>query len=216
LTQLKATELLKLGVVNYSKFGRLCPVLLKDTQKCDISQFGNQPVLVGDEVFYLQGKQNLIEFEKNLHVYISQEEPKPMLASTCCIVGNPKSGKTTLGKKIAAEINGIHLTVSIILQNILDGNECTSLYEQIRSGLRAGKSLPDRVIVDAVIVMTNRLISNGKSCVLDGFPTTTEQAEMLDLAGFQPHLFFELHCSETEVKNRSSNDSNDERLRELM
>jgi adenylate kinase family enzyme len=81
--------------------------------------------------------------------------------------------------------------------------------------LASGASLPDQVVVDAVIVMTSRLISNGEGWVLDGFPTTFEQAELLDKAGFQPHVFLELQCQEAEIIKRSLHDLDEERYIDL-
>lgn len=54
-----------------------------------------------------------------------------MLSSTLCILGNPKAGKTTLAKSLAEKLDAIYLTISLILQSILDGNENTLLYDTV-------------------------------------------------------------------------------------
>lgn len=150
------------GTKQYSVIGRYCPVLLKNNRKFSVQSFGNHPILVGDEIYYLKSKQNILEFQANPARYIKQGPPQPILATTLCILGNPKSGKTTLGKKLASVLDAVHLTVSTILQIILDGQEVTSLHEQIKTTLESGNTLSDATIADAIFAVTNRLIANGQ------------------------------------------------------
>jgi hypothetical protein len=64
-------------------------------------------------------------------MYISLDTPETMLSSTCCILGNPKAGKTTLSKGVIETIDSVHLTPPLILQSILDGNDNTVLCETV-------------------------------------------------------------------------------------
>jgi adenylate kinase family enzyme/YHS domain-containing protein len=206
----KAMALVEMGIKEFSNLGRYCPILLSNNLKVDIAHFGDNAIGVGDHIYLVKGKQNIPEFEKRLANYTNQLEPKPSLGSTCCIVGNPKAGKSSLALSLAKSLDAVHLTVSKILQSILDGNESTSLYEQIRIGLSSGQPLADQVVVDATIVMTSRLISNGKGWILDGFPMTMNQAALLDKANFQPHMFFELNAAEETLIERSQQDLDEE------
>jgi adenylate kinase family enzyme/YHS domain-containing protein len=206
----KAMALVEMGIKEFSNMGRYCPILLRNNQQIDLTHFGDSPVCIGDHIYFVKGKQNVSEFEKKLATYTNQVEPKPALGSTCCIVGNPKAGKSSLALSLVERLDAVHLTVSKILQSILDGSESTSLYEQIRVGLSSGNPLPDQVVVDATLVMTSRLIANGKGWILDGFPMTTNQAILLDKANFQPHMFFELNASEETLMERSQKDLDEE------
>ncbi|KAJ3312582.1 adenylate kinase [Boothiomyces sp. JEL0838] len=185
---------------------KLCPVALKKSKKPALSNFGSIPVVYKDEVYFLKNKQNEQEFTRNTIQYIFTSAPEPILSPTCCIVGNPKSGKTTLAKALEASLDCVHLTVSSILQGILDAQEVTTVHDKIKAGLESGKELPDQVVVDAVILTTNRIVAAGKGWILDGYPTTMPQAMALERAGFQPHIFLNLTIDDQEVAKRAYDD----------
>eukprot|EP00842_Homolaphlyctis_polyrhiza_P006388 jgi/Hompol1/6750/HPOL_001194-RA len=63
---------------------------------------------------------------------------------------------------------------------------------QIKKVLEEGKAVPDDLLIEAVLLMTMRVMNSGKGWVLDGFPVTFEQAAGLEKAGFLPHVFVNL------------------------
>ncbi|KAJ3325576.1 adenylate kinase [Boothiomyces sp. JEL0866] len=146
------------------------------------------------------------EFTRDTNHYLFTSAPEPILSPTCCILGNPKSGKTTLAKALEDPLDCVHLTVSSILQGILDAQEVTSIHDKIKAGLESGKELPDQVVVEAVILTTNRIVAAGKGWILDGYPTTIAQAMALEKAGFQPHLFLNLTIEDKEIVKRANDD----------
>ncbi|KAJ3273051.1 adenylate kinase [Terramyces sp. JEL0728] len=198
--------LLSLGIKKYSKIGKICPVALKMTKKPSLNNFGSIPVVYRDEIYFLKNKQNEKEFTRNTNQYLPCSAPEPILSPTCCILGNPKAGKTTLAKALESALDCVHLTVSSVLQTILDAQEVTSIHDKIKAGLESGKELPDQVVVEAVILATNRIVAAGKGWILDGYPTTISQAMALEKAGFQPHIFLNLTIDEKEILKRANDD----------
>lgn len=207
IAEKQAQELIDFGIKSFSNIGKLCPVVLKETQKVNPKNFGSIPVVFGNQIYYLKSKKEEAEFIYNPSKYISQRPPPPILASNCCILGNPKSGKSALAELMSKELDAVHLTISSILQTILDGKEITIVAEKIRKALESGKALPDAAIVDAIVVITNRIAASGKGWILDGFPYTTEQAFLLEKVNFQPHYFFNLVLdNENEIIKRAKQD----------
>ena len=93
------------------------------------------------------------------------------------MLGAPGAGKGTQAKKIAAKYNIPHVSTGDIFRANIKGG--TELGKEAKSDMDAGKLVPDeltvRILLDRVSEEDCR---NGY--VLDGFPRTIPQAEVLD------------------------------------
>ena len=93
------------------------------------------------------------------------------------MLGAPGAGKGTQAKKIAAKYNIPHVSTGDIFRANIKGG--TELGKEAKSYMDAGKLVPDeltvRILLDRVAEEDCR---NGY--VLDGFPRTIPQAEVLD------------------------------------
>jgi adenylate kinase family enzyme len=74
--------------------------------------------------------------------------------------------------------------------------------------LHAGKTVADQQVVDAIITITNRIAASGKGWILDGFPNTIDQANLLEKANFQPHFIFNITLPESVIVSRTTDDLN--------
>jgi len=198
----EAQQLLDLGLKELSNLGRLCPVACSETPLRSVGDFGSIPVLHLENIYYLKPN-NLQKFIDNTFKYLGQTAPDPILDSYCCVLGGPKSGRSTLAQALSKNLNAIHLTVPSILQAIIDGKENTSICEKILVALSNGNSVDDQTTVDAIVCVSKRVTAAGKGWILDGFPCSKEQAILLDQAGFQPHQFFNLSISESDIHLRA-------------
>ncbi len=93
------------------------------------------------------------------------------------MLGAPGAGKGTQAKKIAAKYNIPHVSTGDIFRaNIKDGTE---LGKEAKSYMDAGKLVPDELTVR---ILLDRVAQEDCSdgYVLDGFPRTIPQAEVLD------------------------------------
>lgn len=95
--------------------------------------------------------------------YLSSTTPLPMLFPTICIIGDVKSGKTSLTEGLAETLGAVHLTIPKILQAIIDGQEISTLNEKLVEVCKQGKTVPDELILEAVILMTSRVATAGKA-----------------------------------------------------
>lgn len=125
-----AKNLLDFGVKQFSHLGKYCPVTMREGGLVNPSNFGTVAIQSGDYIYFVKEKKEA-SFHLNPSLYISQERPQPVLSSNCCIVGNPKAGKSALADALSRELDSIPLTVTSILQTIIDGNENTSLCEKV-------------------------------------------------------------------------------------
>lgn len=99
------------------------------------------------------------------------------LQARCVFLGAPGAGKGTQAKKVADAAALAHISTGDMLrQEVAAG---TSLGQQAKSFMDAGKLVPDDVIIGMVQARIRQ--PDAKSAwILDGFPRTLPQAEALD------------------------------------
>jgi adenylate/nucleoside-diphosphate kinase len=110
---------------------KYCPVALHKTNSMRIEDFGTIPVLFGEHIYFLKDENSIKQFLVSPKYFLLSKPPQPMLFPTVCILGDVKSGKTTLAEGLSKVMNAVYLTVPIILQAIIDSNEATTLCEQV-------------------------------------------------------------------------------------
>ncbi|KAJ3412083.1 adenylate kinase [Chytridiales sp. JEL 0842] len=202
----EAEMLLRLGIKSYSPFGKLCPVSLFKDKSVLNRAVGYQPVVYKDHIYYVKGQEEQEEFLSNTIAYVSQLSPKPVVRPKFCVLGRPKSGKTTLASQIAQEYDLIHLTVPVIVESLVYSKEQTSLANKIREQLQNGLTIDDDLLSEAIILTTQRGICQSKGWVLDGYPETIKQAEALERANVTPQLIMELEVTQDEMHQRTISD----------
>ena len=97
-------------------------------------------------------------------------------ATQMIILGAPGGGKGTISSKITKNFAFTHLSTGDILRShVKSGSE---LGELAKSHMQSGKLVPDSLVVDMLKEEVKTL--GDKRLLLDGFPRTLPQAEMLD------------------------------------
>ena len=116
------------------------------------------------------------------------------------LIGAPASGKGTQAKILASEFNLLHISTGALLRKIL--NEDTPLAKDIKKYVQSGKLVPDEIVLSVLKDYLSKTdTKNG--VLLDGFPRTINQAELLD--GFlQIDFAFEIDISLKTAIDRSS------------
>jgi len=89
------------------------------------------------------------------------------------ILGPPGSGKGTVSQKLAQEFNLTHISPGEMLRE--EVTKKTSLGEEIEKYITKGKLVPDHIVSD----MVKLKIRNHPDFILDGYPRTLEQANIL-------------------------------------
>jgi len=97
-------------------------------------------------------------------------------------MGPPGSGKGTQAKRIAEGFGARHISSGdIIRENIRAGTELGRAFE---GALAAGELGPTHLVTEMMETKLRELTGEGEGYVLDGYPRTTAQAEMLTDGGF--------------------------------
>ncbi len=93
-------------------------------------------------------------------------------------LGPPGSGKGTQAKRVCGELNILHLSTGDVLrENVKSGTE---LGLTAKKFMEAGDLVPDDIIVGMIEdKLKNGELDNG--FILDGFPRTVPQAEVLKI-----------------------------------
>jgi adenylate kinase len=119
------------------------------------------------------------------------------------ILGAPGSGKGTQGKLLAQRLGLPKITTGDILRAAVKGS--TDLGRAAKKFMDAGKLVPDAVVLDLIKRELDRPeAQNG--AVLDGFPRTAAQAELVDQTlaarGYRLNKVLLLDVTEEELLRR--------------
>ncbi len=93
------------------------------------------------------------------------------------IFGPPGSGKGTQSKMIAEKYNLLHLSTGDVLRNEIENN--TEFGIIVKSYINSGELVPDDLILKHLYYKATEY-EDTKGIIFDGFPRTTNQAEILD------------------------------------
>lgn len=93
------------------------------------------------------------------------------------LLGGPGSGKSTQGKLLAEKLNISYISAGEVFRTIVDKK--LQYADQIKDYLDSGKLIPDDLSAKIIFDYIKPLIEK-KGCIIDGFPRTIIQAEMLN------------------------------------
>ncbi|MFO7928159.1 MAG: adenylate kinase [Candidatus Humimicrobiaceae bacterium] len=93
------------------------------------------------------------------------------------LLGPPGAGKGTQAINISKKFNIPHISTGDILRKEI--KEGSGLGKKAKEYVEGGKLVPDEIIVGIIEKKLDKDSTNG-GALLDGFPRTIEQAEMLD------------------------------------
>ena len=120
---------------------------------------------------------------------------------TIALMGPPGCGKGTQARVLAERLGLVHLSSGdIIRENIRRKTEIGKAFEEATA---KGELGPTHLVTDMVRERLATLSAEGKSCVLDGFPRTLPQAQMLTGLGL-PDAVIYISVSTDEVIRRIS------------
>ncbi|KGL84236.1 Adenylate kinase 9, partial [Tinamus guttatus] len=157
-------------------------------------------------IYFLSSKENKEKFMKNPIKYICQPKPKPAMPIKIAIVGPPKSGKTTVAKKFASTYGFLRLTVGDAIRLVLNEQPQSELALVIKWHLHKGLTVPDELAVQALDVTLMNHICTTVGVVIDGYPLTRKQVNLLESVRIIPVKIFELEMETKEVFRRALSD----------
>ncbi|XP_047004800.1 adenylate kinase 9-like [Schistocerca americana] len=153
-------------------------------------------------IFLRTSKENCDLFMKDPMKYINQESYIPNLPIKLAIIGPPKSGKSKLAEELSREFGVKVVTPGQSLRYTLEEIPASSLSIAIEEKLRSGAHVPSYLLVPSIEVATMVPRGATQGFVLDGFPNTEEESQLLENLGIIPYIFIILqYSSRTSEKN---------------
>jgi adenylate kinase len=99
------------------------------------------------------------------------------------LLGGPGAGKGTVAVELAPRLGLKHLSTGALIRKEIAAG--TDFGKQVKATVEAGGLAPDELVV-AILARALKAPENARGVILDGFPRTLRQAQMLDeiLAGW--------------------------------
>ncbi|XP_052637196.1 adenylate kinase 9-like isoform X1 [Harpia harpyja] len=189
-----------------SSFGQWDPIKLSEGDVIKPQQSrGNTvfPVIHRQYIYFFSSKENKETFMKNPIKYIRQPKPKPAVPVKIAIVGPPKSGKTTVAKKFASVYGLLRLSMGDAIRLVLNNQPESELALLLKWHLHKGLTVPDELAIQALDVALMNHVCNTTGVIIDGYPVTRKQVNLLESARIIPAKIFELEMDAKEVFRRA-------------
>ncbi|KAM6148394.1 LOW QUALITY PROTEIN: adenylate kinase 9 [Erethizon dorsatum] len=188
-----------------SSFGYWDPVKLSEGET--FQPIGNAentiyPVIHRQYIYFLSSKETKEKFMKNPIKYMRQPKAKPTMPVRIIIVGPPRSGKTTVAKKLANEYGLKHLSVGEALRTVLSHHPETQLALMLNWHLYKGMTVPDELAIQALDLSLMDSVCNTAGVVIEGYPVTIYQMDLLEERSIIPMIVFELDIPSEEIFRR--------------
>jgi adenylate/nucleoside-diphosphate kinase len=134
----QAENLLKANYFQLSSFGQWDPVELtagNAFKPLDHNEGGvSFPVIYKSYIYFLNSLENRTKFVRNPLAYVQQQIsstiPSPHYNQRIAVVGPPKSGKTTLAKRMSAELGLLKVSVEDVVETLTSKFSKTVIAEQ--------------------------------------------------------------------------------------
>lgn len=194
-----AQNLLKRGAKVLRPFGTVCPVALSEGHRVDClkGDAGCFPVMWAHYVVYTCSEENREELKTNLVGYLSTKVPPVPVPPTVAVVGPPMSSKTTVSNRLASDLDLVYLDMPTVLERVVKSG--SALGQKILSFLQESQQVPDKILVQALKFVVECMDCKTKGWVLDDFPLTDKQAQLMDLFAVVPDKILSLEMSDAQA-----------------
>jgi len=205
-----AKRLLNSGHKHPSIFGKWDPVDLLNKNACvqplQTPATPSCAAVYRQHVYFLSSPENRNLFMDQPRRFVTQPPPKPSIPIQIAIIGPPKSGKTTLANKFASEFDMVRLSIGEAIRGIMSTLPRSELVRQMNEFLHRGKALPDELAVQALQCQLLDMKCQTRGFILDGYPVTLKQIELLNEQHIVPHKVIQLEVPNDEVLIRGAKD----------
>lgn len=198
-------NMLRTGQVYLSGFGRWCPVRVNENADAVQHFYPDRaadrifPVVHRNYVYFVSGPENRDKFVRRplhyaLRRTIARPHGWPYVPLRIAVVGAPKSGKSHCARELSARHGFQLIRIEEFAESWLSGAGRGRPPPDSRA-LRQTNALSDAALIEIVMsgMQTTRAVVQG--FVLDGFPSTERQFELLNDTGVILHRVFVLDGS---------------------
>ncbi|XP_052020495.1 adenylate kinase 9 [Apodemus sylvaticus] len=200
-----AHKMLAFTYKHMSSFGYWDPVKLSEGETIkpvESAENPLNPVIHRHYIYFLSTKQTKEKFMMNPIKYIRQPKPKATMPVRIMIVGPPKSGKSTVARKLASDYGLRRLSVGDALRGMLSSHPESELSLMLNWHLHKGMTVPDELAIQALDISLMDSVCNTVGVVIDGYPVTPHQMELLEARSIIPMVIFELDVPSKEIFKR--------------
>ncbi|CAL8315928.1 unnamed protein product [Lota lota] len=160
------------------------------------------PLLFHHYIYFFASKETRNTFMRNPIKYLKQNKPNPSLPIKVAVIGPPKSGKTTVAQMFVKEHGVARLSIGGAMRMVLSAQGHTELAAQMKKYLSSGLTVPDELAIQCLEVALMSSVCSTRGYVLDGFPVTLKQAELMEVRSIIPMVVLELELDAAEVLKR--------------
>ncbi|KAM9840260.1 adenylate kinase 9 [Aulostomus maculatus] len=164
------------------------------------------PLLLHQFIYFFASKETQKTFMLSPLKFLRQPKPSPSLPVKIAIVGPPKSGKTTVAQMFAWKYGLARVSIGSVMRKVLNSRENSDLAEQMKQHLHQGLVVPDELALQCLEVVLMDTVCSTQGYVLDGFPMTVKQAELMGRLSIIPMIVVELELGIMEVLTRGVED----------
>ncbi|KAG9282616.1 adenylate kinase 9 isoform X1 [Astyanax mexicanus] len=160
------------------------------------------PAIFHSFIYFFTSRETRSTFMQNPIKYLQQPKPNPSLPIKIAIIGPPKSGKTTIARMFAREYGLARLSIGEVMRMVLNTQNKTELANQMQKHLSQGLTVPDELAIQCMDMALMSLACSTRGYVLDGFPMTKRQADLMEAHSIIPVRVIELQLDTVEVLRR--------------
>eukprot|EP00057_Strongylocentrotus_purpuratus_P026855 XP_011681329.1 PREDICTED: adenylate kinase 9 [Strongylocentrotus purpuratus] len=207
--EMVARKMLQIGYKHQSRFGRWCPVKLLEgdcIQPMQGHTYPTFPAVYRQHIYFMSTPQAREQFVMHPLKYLKQASPKPVVPVRMAIIGPPKSGKTALANRFASDYGMMRLSIGEAVRFVLTQQPKTELAKLINAQIRKGIPLPDELAIRALEVNLLDTRSSTRGYVLDGYPVSKHQVDLMTDYGIIPVVVLELSVDSRELMVRGMKD----------
>ncbi|XP_024146530.1 adenylate kinase 9 isoform X1 [Oryzias melastigma] len=161
------------------------------------------PLLFNQYVYLFATKENRDSFMSNPLKYLRQPKPSAKLPIKIAVIGPPKSGKTTVAESLAQNYRLERLSIGGCVNTVLNNQGHTELALKMKKYLTEGLVVPDELAIQCLTVALMSSTCSTKGYVLDDFPKTLKQAELMSSHRIIPTVVTELQMDFQEAQRRN-------------
>lgn len=210
ITGEEAKKLLVSGYKLASRFHKWCPVKMYEEGQTvlpsDLNLKQQCPVIYQKRIYYLSSSAARDKFMSDPERYIRQHHPGSLVPIRLAILGPPKSGKTTVANKFVSEYGCLRLSIGEAIRRVLTQFPESDLTTEMKSYLQLGQPLPDELCILALERALMDVQCTTRGFVLDGWPVTKAQVDLLARYRIVPVCIVEVKVSDAEVLRRGDCD----------
>lgn len=157
-----------------------------------------------NRIYFCKDEEERVTVKESLGDYLRPlPAPKDVKIRTCVfVIGKPKSGKSTLAKKLSEKLGLVHIKIKNILNQVKE-DPFWLLSDEVNQLTRDGGTPNNEQIVKLIAKRAQMADCEERGWMLDDFPRTQEQAVLLSQAGLIPDLVLTLALDEKTLKERA-------------